>query len=321
VTADPGGETATGSSSPIAMDGLAADTAYTFTVTATNDVGTSAASTASNSVVPTGPPDAAKSRLTPTSSNIAANGSATQVLTVTARDAGGVGVAGGGATVAIGKTAGSGTIGPVTDHGDGTYTATVTAPGSAGSGTFAATVGGAPVESGTGSRTLATIHYSAQPTIASFTPGSGGVHASVTLVGTNLKEITEVKLNGTSAAFSIVSATQLTFTVPVGAMTGTISVANAGATATSAGTFTVLRQPTITGFTPASGPVGTTVTVTGTNLTGTVAVRVGSTITVPTSVTPTSVEFTVPPGAGSGPITVLGAAGSATSATAFLTTS
>lgn len=52
VTSSPGSITATGSSSPITVTGLTNDTAYTFTVTATNDTGTGPASAASNSVTP-----------------------------------------------------------------------------------------------------------------------------------------------------------------------------------------------------------------------------------------------------------------------------
>ena len=52
VTATPGGNTATGASSPITVTGLANGVNYTFTVKATNSAGTSAASSASNSVKP-----------------------------------------------------------------------------------------------------------------------------------------------------------------------------------------------------------------------------------------------------------------------------
>lgn len=318
VTADPGGETATGSASPITVNGLDADSSYTFTVTATNDVGTSDASAASNGVEPTGPPDAARSTLTPVSANIAANGSATQILTVTARDAGGIDVAGGGATVAFTRTAGSGSIGPVSDHGDGTYSATVTAPASVGSGTFSATIGGDPVESGRGSQTLATIRYWSQPAVTGVSPSSGGVHSTVTVTGTNFTGLTQVKLNGTNAAFSVVSDTELTLTVPQGAASsGHVFVANAGASAVSVGTFAVNAQPAIGGFSPGNGSVGTSVTITGTNLAGTVAVELGSVLTVPTSVSSTSVVFTVPPGAVTGTIRILSPNGSATSSGTF----
>lgn len=54
VTSSPGGITATGAASPITVSGLTNGTAYTFTVHATNDVGDSAESAASDSIV-TGP--------------------------------------------------------------------------------------------------------------------------------------------------------------------------------------------------------------------------------------------------------------------------
>jgi hypothetical protein len=57
VTANPGAITADGVTSPIAIGGLSNGTSYTFTVTATNDVGTSDPSLPSNSVTPAVPPD------------------------------------------------------------------------------------------------------------------------------------------------------------------------------------------------------------------------------------------------------------------------
>ena len=70
VLSTPGNYTASGSSSPIRVTGLSSDTAYTFTVTATNAYGTSAASSTSGSVTATTVP------ATPSAPSAVAQGSA-----------------------------------------------------------------------------------------------------------------------------------------------------------------------------------------------------------------------------------------------------
>src|SRR2546427_7176184 len=77
-----------------------------------------------------------------------------------------------------------------------------------------------------------------------------------------------VQFNGTTAAVSSATATQLVVTVPAGATTGALSVTSPGGSANSASAFTVLSDaglPTITSFTPAIGPASTAVTITGTH--------------------------------------------------------
>ena len=58
VTSTPGGFSGTSTSSPITVTGLSGGTSYTFSVTGTNNFGTSAASISSNSVTPTTVPQA-----------------------------------------------------------------------------------------------------------------------------------------------------------------------------------------------------------------------------------------------------------------------
>src|SRR5207247_1387281 len=101
----------------------------------------------------------ARSTLTPVTSSIAADGSATRVLTVQAKDANGNDLTTGGSTVAITRLSGTGTIGSVTDLGNGRYQATVTSPAAVGSGVFTATVDAQPVRNGTAGQTQATVAY------------------------------------------------------------------------------------------------------------------------------------------------------------------
>lgn len=63
VTSSPGGYTASGASSPLTVAGLQSATNYTFTVTATNTYGTSAASSATSAITATTVPAAPTSVL------------------------------------------------------------------------------------------------------------------------------------------------------------------------------------------------------------------------------------------------------------------
>src|SRR6266571_1922050 len=84
--------------------------------------------------------------------------------------------------------------------------------------------------------------------------------------------------------------------------------------------FTTVAAPTITGFTPASGPVGTAVTITGTNFDPVASnneVKFNGVLATVTSASATSLTATVPSGATTGSITVTTRGGTATSATNF----
>jgi len=81
------------------------------------------------------------------------------------------------------------------------------------------------------------------PTLSSFTPTSGPVGSSVTLIGSGFTGTTAVSFNGRAAFFKVVSDTQVTAIVPAGASSGPISVTSSGSTATSASRFTVTPNP------------------------------------------------------------------------------
>ncbi|MFN8061346.1 MAG: DUF6605 domain-containing protein [Vicinamibacterales bacterium] len=79
--------------------------------------------------------------------------------------------------------------------------------------------------------------------------------------------------------------------------------------------------PTVTGFTPASGAVGATVTLSGTNFTGATLVRFNTTDQPTfTVVNATTIAAAVPAGATTGPIQVVTPGGTATSASSFTVT-
>jgi Domain of unknown function (DUF4394) len=104
------------------------------------------------------------------------------------------------------------------------------------------------------------------PTISSSTPASGIVGTQVFIAGTNLSNA-NVSFNGVGSEILSSSPTLITAIVPQGASTGPITVKTADGTATSSGNFTVIpaQVPTITGFSPSSGRVGTLVSIQGVN--------------------------------------------------------
>jgi hypothetical protein len=145
------------------------------------------------------------------------------------------------------------------------------------------------------------------------------VGTTVTIKGTNLGTASVVRFNGVAATFRL-KGSAVSATVPAGATTGPITVTTEGGMATSPVTFVVPQPPTITGFTPASGPAGTRVTVTGTNLAGATSLKFGGSSAKFTIASDTSIGATVPKGGKSGPITVTTPGGAATSPGSFTVT-
>lgn len=72
-------------------------------------------------------------------------------------------------------------------------------------------------------------------------PMAAQVGAHVIILGNNLTGSTAVAFNGTAAAFTVVSATEITTTVPSGATTGTVSVAMPSGTLYSNPQFVVME--------------------------------------------------------------------------------
>jgi hypothetical protein len=77
------------------------------------------------------------------------------------------------------------------------------------------------------------------PTFTSFTPASGAVGSKIVVTGKGLKQASKVTVGGKAATFVVNSDTQVTVTVPVGAVTGKILITTPGGVATSKTSFTV----------------------------------------------------------------------------------
>ena len=157
-----------------------------------------------------------------------------------------------------------------------------------------------------------------EPSITSVSPEEGFPGTVVTISGTNLEDVSEVRFGATDAeGFNSANntATSITATVPAGIAAGAqnITVVSPGGEDTFL--FTVLQEevtlPVITSFAPMSGAVGDEVTVSGTDLDlATSATLGGADITDWSAATDgMSATFTVPDGAVTGPIVLMTAGG------------
>jgi len=150
-------------------------------------------------------------------------------------------------------------------------------------------------------------------------PTSGKVGTKVIILGTDLTCTTSVSFDGTVAAFTVVSASEITAKVPTGASTGIIKVTTPTKTLSTRIPFLVIPQ--VLSFIPTSGPAGTMVTITGVSFTGTTEVTFGGISATSFTVnSDTEVTAIVPAGAKTGKIAIATPGGTATSASKFTVT-
>ncbi|HZE80982.1 MAG TPA: IPT/TIG domain-containing protein [Candidatus Polarisedimenticolia bacterium] len=152
------------------------------------------------------------------------------------------------------------------------------------------------------------------PSIASVSVNSGAIGTPVTISGTSFgaQGTNTVTFNGVASGPTTWSDTSITAPVPTGATTGPIIVTVNGLASNSV-SFTVnAPAPTITSLSPTAGPIGSPVTITGTNFgdtqNGTVFFTQANHALVPAPVTSwsaTSIGVTVPSGAATGNVKIL----------------
>ncbi len=180
--------------------------------------------------------------------------------------------------------------------------------------------GGIRLTTANGSDATATPFHVA-PVVSDVQPATAKPGAVIALVGASFLGVTQVEFaGGVPSVFTVVATNRIEAVVPSGAQSGPVSVTNPGGVGASARSFVVASVvPQVTGFAPAFGPPGTTVTISGDNLSGTTAVRFNG-VSAPgfTVQGETRVLAVVPAGATAGRITVVTDAGSAQSPSSFL---
>ena len=127
---------------------------------------------------------------------------------------------------------------------------------------------------------------------------SAAAGATVTITGTDFVGVDLVSFYDYPTSFTVVSATQITATVPAGTPSpGRWRVRTSGGLAVHDPLFTVTNAaPTITSVSPMNGPVGSRVTITGTNFASANLVSFYDYPTSFTLVSATQITATVPAG-------------------------
>jgi hypothetical protein len=156
--------------------------------------------------------------------------------------------------------------------------------------------------------------YIGPPTVSAVAPSMGPVAGGtpVVITGTGLTGATAVKFGTTQATgFTVTNGTQIAAMSPAGSA-GIVDVTVTtplGTSAINAGdNFTYVPAPTVVSLSPTSGPIagGTSIVITGTNLTGATSVKFGTTTATTFTVnSPTQITATSPAGlAGAVDVTV-----------------
>ena len=147
---------------------------------------------------------------------------------------------------------------------------------------------------------------------------SGKEGSTSEILGQGFDASSTVKFGGVLAtSIKRIGTTFIAATVPAGALTGTVTVTTGAAKLTSNQQFRV--TPQVLSFTPPSGPVGTSVTITGVGLTQTLGVGFGDKVPATNLkvISDTEVTADVPEGAKTGKVGVETKGGIATSTGTF----
>jgi hypothetical protein len=152
-----------------------------------------------------------------------------------------------------------------------------------------------------------------EPVIGAFSPRTATTGATITIIGTNLSDVTKVSFGGVPAtSFTIVSPTSITAIVGAGA-SGALSVSSPLGTASLDG-FTYLAPPSITSFSPAAVGAGQEVMIGGNDFIDVTSVTFGGSPATSFIVNSTTSVTAVVGSGATGDITVTTPYGTATKA-------
>jgi hypothetical protein len=140
--------------------------------------------------------------------------------------------------------------------------------------------------------------HTGPPIINSFSPKTAGPGATITIAGLNIGTTKSITLGGAAVlSFTVVNHDTVKAVVNNGS-TGDLVLTTPNGSV-SVGGFTYVQAPVITSFNPASGPVGTVVTITGQNFSPVASDNIvffGAVKATITAASATSLTVTVPAG-------------------------
>jgi hypothetical protein len=146
------------------------------------------------------------------------------------------------------------------------------------------------------------------PFVAGFEPARVTVGGTVRIRGTGFgtqPALVDVTVGGARVEVVALTDTEITARIPAGTPSGPVSVTVRLQGSSSTSTALTVDAPlAVTGFSPAEGMVGATVTVRGEGFGPGVVVLFGNAPATPSALVPTELRVAVPAGATSGPLTV-----------------
>lgn len=159
-----------------------------------------------------------------------------------------------------------------------------------------------------GTARLSGFSFIPPPAISSVSPLTGWKGNKITITGTGFSNVNSVYFGGSYATYNIISSTQIEATLVDGA-SGDVTISAPSGYGTFPG-FAYIGIPSVSSISPASGGVGSTITINGSNFNNTTTVKFGNTAATSFKViSPTQITAVVAAGSSNG-LTVTTQAGS-----------